>query len=156
MDQLKKLTTSLAKNKLTLALAESASGGYASYLLTKTPGASKVFKGSLVVYSLDTKNKLFKIPKSTLKKTQGVSNNIAVKLAKGVRKKLESDIGASLVGFAGPKSKKDTKTGTIFIAISYKNTLLSRKLILKGSRDQIRKKAANILIAELAKIFLKK
>lgn len=142
----KKLIVTLKEKGKTLALAESCSGGYASYLLTKIPGASLVFKGAVVVYSLDTKNKLFKIPFSLLKKTQGVSKEIALKLAVRVRKKLNADIGASIVGFAGPKTKKGIKVGTTFIAFSSKNTKETKKIIIKGSRDIVRKKASRLLI----------
>ena len=57
----KDLITTLKQNNLTLALAESVTGGYASYLLTKVAGSSTVFKGAAIVYSLDSKNNLFKI-----------------------------------------------------------------------------------------------
>ncbi len=115
--ELKKLITALGKRKKSLALAESCSGGYASYLLTKTPGASAVFKGAVITYSLEAKNKFFKVPYPLLKKTQGVSKEVALKLAKEVRKKFNADIGASIVGFAGPersrragpKAKKEEK-----------------------------------------------
>ena len=152
--KLKKLTIALKEKGQTLALAESCSGGYASYLLTKIPGASEVFRGAVVVYSLDTKNKLFKIPSSLLKKTQGVSKEVALKLAAGVRKKFNAAIGASIVGFAspersrrtGPKAKKGKKAGTIFIAFSDKNKEEVRKIIIKGGRDTVRKKASAYLI----------
>lgn len=154
MMKLKKLITALKNKKLTLALAESCSGGYASYLLTKTPGASTVFKGSVITYSLETKNKFFKVPSQLLKKTQGVSKEVASKLALGTRKKFNADIGASLVGFASPehnqraghKAKKEEKVGTIFIALNSKGKEKVKKLMLKGSRDIIRKKASAQLI----------
>ena len=123
--KLKKLIDTLKEKKQTLALAESCSGGYASYLLTKIPGVSEVFMGSVVVYSLEAKNKLFNIPSSLLEKTQGVSKEVALKLATEVRKKLNANIGASIVGFAGPKTKK---------------------IIIKGTRDVVRKKASAHLI----------
>lgn len=146
MNSAKKLIATLAKNKLSLALAESSSGGYASFSLTKTPGSSKVFKGGVIVYSLEAKNILLNIPVATLKKTQGVSKNIAISLAKKVRKKLKADIGGSLVGFAGPTTKKGIKVGTTFIAVNNKKTTLIKKLILKGNRNQVRKKSAEALI----------
>ncbi len=162
--KLKKLIVTLKEKGKTLALAESCSGGYASYLLTKIPGASLVFKGAVIVYSLDTKNKLFKIPFSLLKKTQGVSKEIALKLAVRVRKKLNADIGASIVGFAspersrrtGPKTKRGVKIGTTFIAFSSKNKREAKKIIIKGSRDIVRKKASthliNLIYKNLSKI----
>ncbi len=144
--ELKKLITALGKRKKSLALAESCSGGYASYLLTKTPGASAVFKGAVITYSLEAKNKFFKVPYPLLKKTQGVSKEVALKLAKEVRKKFNADIGASIVGFAGPKAKKEEKVGTIFIAFSSKEKEEVKKVIIKGSRDFVRKKASTRLI----------
>ncbi len=142
----KKLIKRLIKDRLSLALAESASGGYASYLLTQTPGASKIFKGSLIVYSLEAKNKLLGLKIKLLKKNQGVSKTIALALAKKVRKKFNADIGGALVGFAGPAAPRKNKLGTFFVAVSSKNKSLVKKIVLKGSRDQLRKKSSRLLI----------
>lgn len=142
----KKLIKSLIKANLSLAVAESASGGHVSYLLTETPGASKVFKGSLVVYSLEAKNKLLGLAIKNLKKNQGVSKAIASRLAKKVKKKLNADIGAALVGFAGPNAPKESKLGIFFIAVSSKNKSLVKKIFLKGTRNQVRKKSSLLLI----------
>lgn len=146
---MKNLINILKKKNLTLALAESCSAGYASYLLTKTPGASKVFKGGVIAYSLESKNKFFKIPLSTLKKTQGVSKETALTLAKGVKKLLKADIGGAIVGFAGPNDKK---TGLCFIAAAAKNKSTVKKLTLKGSRGDIRKKASFLLLNLICEI----
>ncbi|MCF7869931.1 MAG: CinA family protein, partial [Candidatus Omnitrophica bacterium] len=125
----------LLKNKnLTLAATESETAGYLSYLLTKTPGSSATFKGSFVVYSLDSKNKLFKLPEKLLKKTQGVSPEIAAHLAEKTRKKLKSSIGISVVGFAGPTAKKGKKAGTTFIAISNKEKIFVISAVINGTR----------------------
>jgi len=152
--KLKKLIITLKEKGQTLALAESCSGGYASYLLTKIPGASMVFKGAVVVYSLQAKNKLFEIPCSLLKKTQGVSKEVALKLATKVRKKFNADIGASIVGFAGPGTKKGIKVGTTFIAFSSKNKKGTRKVIIKESRDLVRKKVSQRLIDLIYKTYV--
>lgn len=151
MNTLKNLIAILKNKKKSLAVAESCSGGYLSYLLTKIPGSSKVFKGSIVVYSLEAKNKFFKIPLPLLKKTQGVSNEIALLLAKRVKKVFNSDIGVSLVGFAGPETKKGIKAGTVFMAVADKNGVISKKIVVKGNRDIVRKKASLYLIGLLYK-----
>ncbi len=133
----------ILKNKnLSLAAVESETAGYLSYLLTKTPGSSGTFKGSFVVYDLAAKNKLFSIPSALLTKTQGVSPEIAAYLAGGARKKLNSDLGISIVGFAGPTAKKSIKVGTTFIAISDKEGIFVINAIIDGTRDRIRKKTA--------------
>ena len=145
MTKLKKLFNTLKKRKKTLAVCESITGGYVSFLLTKNPGASQIFQLGLVAYSLKSKNKFFKIPKEELEETQGVSQNIAKILAEKVRKFLNSDIGASIVGFAGPKAKKGMK-GVVFMGFSDKNKTVTKKTKFKGSRDSIRKKASSAFI----------
>jgi len=146
MKKLEKLIVALEERKLTIATAESCSGGYACYLLTKIPGSSKIFKGGVVVYSLETKNKFFNIPYPLLKKTQGVSEEIALILAKKVRKKFAADIGSSIVGFAGPKAKRGVEAGTVFVGIADKQGAITKKVIIKGNRDMVRKKASYLLI----------
>ena len=142
MSKLEDLIGLLKTKKLTIVATESCSGGYLSYLLTKIPGSSKIFKGSIVVYSLEAKNNFFKIPLPLLKKTKGVSEKIAVLLAKSARKSFKVDIGLSLVGFAGPDAMKGTKKGTVFFAVADKNGVAVKKLIIKGSRDYVRRTAS--------------
>lgn len=151
MKKLKNLINTLKLKKLTLALAESCTGGFASYLITKTPGASAVFKAGVVVYTLEAKNKLFNLPLKNLQKYGGVSEKIAIILAKKVRKKFAADIGGAIVGFAGPGAKRGVKVGTVFLALNFKNTTISQKAVIKGKRDVVRKKASNILIDLLYK-----
>lgn len=142
----KNLILELRKKKLSLAIAESCTGGYLSYLLTKTPGSSKVFKGGVIVYSLSAKHKLLKIPLSKLKKTQGVSEEISLLLAKNVKIALDADIGAAIAGFAGPGAKKGMKAGTVFFGISDKNGSQVKKIIFTGDRDTVRKKAGRFML----------
>ena len=146
MKTLEKTINILKDRNITISIAESCSGGYASYLLTKIPGSSKVFLGGFILYSLESKNKLLKIPRKTLKETKGVSKEIAAILAKGIQKSLSSDIGLSIVGFAGPGTAKDMKKGTTFIALADKKTLKVKKIMIKGTRDQVRKKVSLHLI----------
>jgi PncC family amidohydrolase len=140
------LINKLKKKNLTVAVAESCSGGYLSYLLTKVAGSSLIFKGAIVAYSLEAKNKFFKIPYSLLKKTQGVSQNIALFLASEVKKIFKSDFGLSLVGFAGPKARKGIKVGTVFLGLVNDKEKIVKKIIIKGERDTVRKKASMELI----------
>ncbi|MCM8831186.1 MAG: CinA family protein [Candidatus Omnitrophica bacterium] len=142
MERLKNLISLCRKKKITISCAESCSGGYLSYLLTKIAGSSEVFKGSIVAYSLEAKNKFFGIKKSLLKKTQGVSKKIAVSLAKSVRLLFNTNIGCSIVGFAGPTSKTKLKVGTVFISVANEYKTIAKKEIIKGKRDKVRKKAS--------------
>jgi nicotinamide-nucleotide amidase len=146
MITLKKLIKTADSKNITISAAESASGGYLSYLLTKTPGSSTFFKGSVVVYSLESKNKLLKIPLPRLVKTQGVSEEIAKILANNSRKLFNSTLAVSITGFAGPDSACGLKPGTIFIGIASKNFCRVKKFQFKGSRDEVRKLSAKSAI----------
>ena len=63
-----------------------------------------------------------------------------------VRKKFTADLGAAAVGFAGPGAKKGVKAGTVYTAVAGAKTGFVQKTLIKGSRDTVRKKAANVLI----------
>ncbi|MFA5272210.1 MAG: CinA family protein [Candidatus Omnitrophota bacterium] len=151
MNKLKNLIGLLKTKKISLAAAESCSGGYLSYLLTKIPGSSMVFKGSVVTYSLEAKNKFFKIPFPLLKKTEGVSEDVAVLLAKGARKSFKASMGLSVVGFAGPGTQPGVNQGTVFFAVADKNGIIAKKAVIKGSRDYVRKKVSFMVIDLLYK-----
>lgn len=137
----------LKRKKITISLVESCTAGYASYLLTKVPGSSKVFKGGIIPYTLEVKNKFFKIPLPLLKKTQGVSSSIALVLARDIRRLYKSDVGASVVGFAGPGARMGVKAGTTFIAVCSRTKARVKKIIIKGNRDMVRKRASMLLLA---------
>lgn len=146
MNKLQKLIHFLEKHNLSIAAAESCSGGYLSYLLTKIPGSSNVFKGSVITYSLEAKNKFFRIPQPLLQKTQGVSKAIAETLAKGTKKLFKSDIGVSIVGFAGPAARKGVPVGTVILSIADQKGVKTKKIVIRGNRDAVKKKASELLI----------
>lgn len=151
MAKLKNLIFYLRIKKLTISAVESVSGGYLSYLFTKTPGSSEVFKGGLIVYSLESKNKLLRIPKPLLNKTQGVSEDISILLAKRTKQFFKTDLSVSLVGFASPPAQKGVRVGTVFMAVADKNGVIAKKMTIKGSRDYVRKKASLMAIDLLCK-----
>lgn len=146
---IKRLIQKLRAKSLTLSAAESCTGGYLSYLLTQTPGSSHVFKGAVVVYSLQAKQQFFSLPKTLLKTTQGVSGQVARLLAQNCRKSFKTDIAISIVGVAGPESVKNFKPGTVFIAITTSKKTIVKKFIFKGTRDMVRKAAAKQAIGLL-------
>lgn len=151
MTDLKRLIKTAGSKNITIAAAESASGGYLSYLLTKIPGSSKVFKGSLVVYSLESKNKLLNISRPLLAKTQGVSKKVAQILAQNTRKLFNSSLAVSITGFAGPDSACGLKPGTIFIGVAGKNFCRVEEFHFHGGRDKVRKNCSKSAIALLWK-----
>ncbi len=145
MKKLKTLVNLLKKRKKTIAVAESMSGGYLSYLLTKIPGSSNFFRLGVVAYSLQAKHKLFNIPYTILNPTQGVSEKIAKILAKKIKGILGTDLGASIVGFAGPKAKKGMR-GVVYLSLAKHRKIVTKRERISGSREEVRKKASYALI----------
>lgn len=106
------------KNK-TLALAESCTGGWVSKSITDVSGASAVYQGGVCSYSNEVKIKILGVSEETLRSLGAVSKEVAVQMAEGVRKALNSDIGIGITGIAGPLSDNTKKpVGLIFVCIA--------------------------------------
>ena len=126
----------LIKNKKTLSIAESCSGGYLSHLVTSIPGSSKYFSGSVVAYSNNIKINNLNVNKKNIEKFGAVSKEVVEEMATNVRKKFNSSIGISTSGIAGPSGGTENKpVGTVWIGYSDKNKTLSKKLLLTNRRD---------------------
>lgn len=126
----------LIKNKKTLSIAESCSGGYLSHLVTSIPGSSKYFSGSIVAYSNNIKINNLNVNKKNIEKFGAVSKEVVEEMATNVRKKFNSSIGISTSGIAGPSGGTEKKpVGTVWIGYSDKNKTLSKKLLLTNRRD---------------------
>jgi len=140
---LKQVHKELLKKKKTVAVAESCSGGLLSCLLTDISGASGYFLLGVVTYSDRSKEIILNISAKTIAKYTAVSSQIAVLMAKNVRKKAKSDFGLSITGIAGPTGSTANKpVGTVFVCLSDKNKNNCRKFSFRGRRQDIRKKSA--------------
>jgi len=126
----------LKENNLTIAFAESCTGGYLSSLITSVPGSSAYFAGSVVAYQNEIKEKLLGVKPETLKEFGAVSEQTVKEMAEGVRLNLNAAIGVSTSGIAGPGGGTGEKPiGTIWIAYSDKQKTIARKLTLGKLRD---------------------
>lgn len=140
---------------LTLASAESCTGGLISKMITDVAGCSDVFCGGVVSYSNDVKVKLLGVKSETLEKHGAVSCETAKEMALGVRKACIADIGISTTGIAGPSGgTKDKPVGTVYIGISFGDVCESKLLSLDPdySRDKIR----NITAQKIFELLYKK
>lgn len=109
----------LKEKKLSISTAESCTGGYIAQLLTSVPGSSSYYKGSVVSYATEVKKNLLNVSEETIEKYTVVSKEVAIEMAKGIRKKLYTDISLSTTGVAGPSKGEDGKeVGTVWIAIA--------------------------------------
>lgn len=139
----------LSKNKLTLSVAESVTGGIISSRLTAVPGASEYFIGGIVCYNNRTKVMDVGVPAALISKYGPVSREVAIAMAEGARKRMRTSIGLSSTGAAGPKPLPPAPVGQTFIALSSEKGTEFKELRLQGTRAEIREKAAQAALGLL-------
>ncbi|MBQ8225222.1 MAG: CinA family protein [Bacteroides sp.] len=119
----------LTEQGLTLSTAESCTGGGIAALLTSVPGSSAYFKGGIVAYSNEIKESLLHVSQKTIEKFGVVSEETVCEMAKGAMKTLKTDCSIATSGVAGPGGgTMETPVGTIWIAVAYKNEIVTNKL----------------------------
>lgn len=133
------LLEALARNGLTLAVAESYTGGLVHDLVTKSPGASRVLLGGVIAYDDDVKQRLLGVRTRPLREHGAVSESVALEMARGVRERLQADYGLATTGIAGPDGARDLKPlGTgIAAAVNLRDSVLDRRLH-PGDRNEVR------------------
>ncbi len=118
----------LIRAKLTIATAESCTGGYLSYLLTSVPGSSAFYRYGMVVYSDEAKSTLLAIPEEFIKSYGALSEEVAESMAVNIRKIMKTDIGLSITGIAGPNGGSYTKpVGTVYICLDLFGQMYHKK-----------------------------
>lgn len=133
----------LLKNNLTVAVAESCTGGLVSKLLTDLSGSSQYFLLGIVSYSNRAKSDILKIPASIVAKSGAVSEKVAVLMAKRVRSLAKADLAVSVTGIAGPSGGSEHKpVGTVYICACGKNKVTCKRFQFSGRRGVVRKKSA--------------
>jgi len=127
---------------LTLAVAESCTGGMLGERITNVPGSSDVFIGGVIAYHNDVKREALGVRQSDLDAYGAVSEKIAVQMASGVRERLGSDIGVSITGVAGPGGGSAEKpVGLVWIGVDGVDRV-ARRIHSSGDRAEIRQRAA--------------
>ncbi len=157
MRQAKQAVSLLFKKKLTIASAESCTGGMIASELVGFAGISSAFLEGYVTYSNAAKVKCLGVSQETLDKHGAVSQETAYEMALGVRKASGCDIGIATTGIAGPDGGTPQKpVGLVYIACAYKDKVVVRRYIFDGSRYQIRYSAvkrAFSLISDTIQMF---
>ncbi len=133
----------LTAHGLTVATAESCTGGLIAAALTDVAGASRVFGTGVVSYANDCKEKLLSVSPDTLSNHGAVSAAVAGQMARGVRRSADAAIGVSVTGEAGPIPSEDHPVGTVFVALADKKRTWVEQLHLTGDRAAIRAAAAD-------------
>ena len=126
----------LNDRKKTLAVAESCTGGLISKKITDVNGSSFSYKGGVIAYSNSVKINDLNVSQSTINKYGAVSEDVALEMAIGIRKKIGADIGIATTGISGPSGGSKRKpVGLIYIAISTKNKNFCKKFNLIQDRE---------------------
>jgi nicotinamide-nucleotide amidase len=130
------------KHGLTLATAESCTGGLVAARLTDVPGASDVFRGSVVAYADDVKSEELAVPQEVLQRHGAVSAETAAAMAAGVRARLDAEVGVAVTGVAGPGGGTPEKpVGLVYFHASGPDAELAGDFSVPADRATIRVRA---------------
>ncbi len=134
----------LTERGRTLALAESCTGGWLAHRMTNVPGASAVFRGGVVSYANDAKEKLLGVRAETLKQSGAVSEAVAREMAAGAREQFGADFAIAVTGLAGPAGgTKDKPVGTVFIALAARDGVEAKLFFNPWDRETFKQVTAD-------------
>jgi nicotinamide-nucleotide amidase len=135
------------KRDLTLATAESCTGGLLASLLTDVPGCSHAFERGFVTYTTDAKHELLGIPKTLLEDPGPVSEIVARRMAEGAIAHSKADLAVSITGFAGPGGP-DSSPGLVHFATAVRSgpTLHRRMLFHEKDRSGVRLRSLEVAL----------
>lgn len=133
----------LRRRRLTLAVAESCTGGLLGGRITSVPGSSSYFLGGVLAYANAVKVRVLGVPARLIARHGAVSAECAEAMARGVRRKLGADLGVAVTGIAGPDGgTADKPVGTVFIALDGPGRArTARRLDALGPREDVRRRA---------------
>lgn len=142
----------LLENNLTIAIAESVTGGKISSALVENEGISKVFKEGLVVYSDEAKMFNLNVKKSTLEKYTAVSKEVAIEMLSGLHHKCKTDIAIITTGYASHSN--DNQKGLVYIGVLYQDKTIIKECIFNGDRNRIIDRASKEALNEVRKLLI--
>lgn len=124
--------------KLTIAVAESCTGGLFSSKMTDIPGSSLYYRGGIVAYDKEVKINLLKIPEELTLACNIVSQEVATLMAKSIAILMKADIGIGITGYAGPEGDE---VGLVYIGVYSPENLNVKEFRFSGEREEIKEKA---------------
>jgi len=144
----------LQENRATIAVAESCTGGMLAARLTNVPGSSSYFLGGVVSYSNDLKTAWADVPAELITAKGAVSAEVAIAMARGIRRQTNSMLGVGVTGIAGPTGgSADKPVGLVHIAIADEQQAQERAFRFPGERERIRLQATNAALDMVRRYF---
>lgn len=144
------LVRSLVRRGLTVACAESFTGGLLLDVLTDVPGASRILQGGIVAYADEVKRAHLGVTRSQLKAHGAVSAVVARAMARGVRRRLGADVGLGTTGIAGPAGATATKpVGLSYVAVAIGRRSWVHRAVHRGGRRRVKALAVQQALALL-------
>ncbi len=141
----------LRAGRVTVATAESLTGGLVSARLTDVPGSSEVVRGGVVSYATDVKAEVLGVEPDLLAERGAVDGEVAAQMATGVRELMHTSYGLATTGVAGPGPAEGKPAGTVYVAVTGPDgDPVVRRLALDGDRAAIRRQTVDAVLALLA------
>ena len=146
----------LRGRSLTLATAESCTGGMLAERLTRVPGVSALYAGGFVTYTCEEKHRALGVPKALLREKGAVSKKTAKAMAEGAAARARTDVAVAVTGNAGPAPSEGKPVGLVYIACTVDGRTRARKYQFSGGRQKIRESVTAAALAFLRETLLKR
>lgn len=148
-----KVFKKLEEKKLKISAAESCTGGLFTKLITDIPGSSSVFELGIVTYANEAKVKYLGVNPKTIEEHGVVSCEVAMQMSEGIKNAFGADIGIGITGIAGPGGGNKFKpVGLVWTCIFYNGKYYPKKLLLDGTREEIRLKTCEEVFINILNI----
>jgi len=147
--------TTLRERGLTIAVAESLTGGDVVSALVSVPGASNALLGGIVAYATSVKQSLLRVDADLLAAYGAVHPDVAAQMAEGARQAFSvdgrpADVGVATTGVAGPDPQDGQPVGTVHVAVATAAGCRIRSFVFEGDRPAIRRQATDAALASIA------
>jgi len=147
----RKTVEKLIEKKITVATAESCTGGMIASAITDVPGASAVFGYGMDTYSNEAKTSILGVREETLSRFGAVSKETAGEMAAGLKRVSHADVAVSVTGIAGPGGGSLQKpVGLVYMGLAVKDQVFIKKNLFSGNRDEIRQQTVETAFAFIA------
>jgi len=153
LPRIQKIIDIFTEKKISIAIAESCTGGYICHIFTNISGASNVFERGVVSYSNAAKIEFLNVDAEVIEEYGAVSENVAEQMARNIREISKVDIGIGITGIAGPTGgSKEKPVGLVYIGFSTERKTIIEKRIFNTDRIKFKKKVLNVVLTYLEKI----